>query len=501
MGFLHGKRILIVQQRNWGIDIGHLLAKKLAAEGARLAAVTYKKSAHVFHASQKEVSYEVLISNDDALENPEKYLKGRTFTIEEMTKALGVTSIWPIPFASREITRSYAEGFNFANLQQLSDADIILYLQATFAYVSDLLESFKPAAIIVSRIAEPANFMMYYLARKRGIRCLSITDSKVRGVWISTYTPWETEGPSLDRFDELNSGGQSDNAERARRYIAEFRESFKRPTYMDKVYDTPPFWKRMRQELAPYRRIIEWYTRQHPDCIKKLGATVDCRPPLIILRDHYTKWWRKRVARRFSYFPLEAVGTYVYYPLQYEPETTLDVFAPYFTNQIELAKQIAMSLPGDYTLVVKDHPAMFGLRSFSALQSLSRCPNIKLMDSRVSSEKLLKGASLVLAPNSTSLVEAAFYGIPAIQFGDQGVTQKLPNVIRHTDLTTLPNVLAKHILEKQGGDEYERRIENFVASIYDVGHQLDYLAAWEGGKTSEREKIWQMYRKELERIL
>ena len=38
MNKLKGKRILIFQQRGWALTIGHFLAKKLQAEGGRLAA-------------------------------------------------------------------------------------------------------------------------------------------------------------------------------------------------------------------------------------------------------------------------------------------------------------------------------------------------------------------------------------------------------------------------------------------------------------------------------
>ena len=50
-------------------------------------------------------------------------------------------------------------------------------------------------------------------------------------------------------------------------------------------------------------------------------------------------------------------------PLQFQPEESIDVQAPRFNNMIELARQVAMSLPGDMTLIVKDHPGMFGFRN------------------------------------------------------------------------------------------------------------------------------------------
>ncbi|MDZ4243929.1 MAG: hypothetical protein U1C57_02385, partial [Candidatus Doudnabacteria bacterium] len=62
-----GKRILIFQQRSWGIGIGHFLAQKLKREGCRLAAITFKKSTQDFVAGQREVEYELVINDDEVL--------------------------------------------------------------------------------------------------------------------------------------------------------------------------------------------------------------------------------------------------------------------------------------------------------------------------------------------------------------------------------------------------------------------------------------------------
>src|SRR3989338_10827850 len=115
---MHGKRILIIQQRNWGVNIGYLLAKKLAKEGCVLAAVTYKKSAHEFHATQKDVHYEILINNDEVFENPTRYVEGNPVSLEAINQELGIESIWPLVAGSREITRSYAEKFYYNGRQQ-----------------------------------------------------------------------------------------------------------------------------------------------------------------------------------------------------------------------------------------------------------------------------------------------------------------------------------------------------------------------------------------------
>ena len=179
----------------------------------------------------------------------------------------------------------------------------------------------------------------------------------------------------------------------------------------------------------------------------------------------------------------------------------MDVAAPFFNNQIEIARLAAQSLPDDYTLVVKDHPEMAELRPPSYLEKVLRTPNVKLIDYRVPSKKVLERASLVISPNSTTIVEAVFLKKPVIQLGDLGTTQMLPGVIKHTDMRTLSKKIKEALTMNTDNPEYERRLENFVASAYDAGFDVDYFGAWESGRKDEYDTIWDAYKKELCRAL
>ena len=48
---------------------------------------------------------------------------------------------------------------------------------------------------------------------------------------------------------------------------------------------------------------------------------------------------------------------FVYFPLSVDMERNLLIGSPYFTNQIELIKNIAQSLPVEYSLFVKENPS------------------------------------------------------------------------------------------------------------------------------------------------
>lgn len=495
-----GKRILILQQRRWAMSIGHYLAQKLQAEGCRLAALTLKRTTHEFITSQKEVAYDLIINNDEVMSDPKKYLENEKITLKEICDGLGVDSIWPIVMTLRNHVRSYKDKFYYGFKQNVSDEDIIEYVKATYKYIKIIFNDFKPNFIIAPNFVSLPHIMLELFARQQGVKMLCITDSKIKNLYMFSYDHNDAQTPLVERVKLLNEKrAVSPNAERAKRFIAEFRQNFISPTNSLDLKNKKTWFKRLRGELRPWREIFLWYAKPQKNVLQSTGITPDYRPPSIILRDHFCAKKYKKFMANYNYCKLENIGKYIYFPLQFQPEATIDVIAPYASNQIETARQVAMSLPDDYTLVVKEHPAMVGYRPPSYIEKVDRTPNVKLIDYRIPSEEVLRNAAMVISPNSTSLFEAAMYCKPAIQFGNLGTTLCLPNVFKHTDMTTLSAKIKKTLALDLRSQDYEQKLENFVSAAFDAGFDVDYVGIWEQGAKSkeEIEKFWNIYKKEI----
>lgn len=498
---LKGKRILIFQQRGWGLRIGHFLAKKFQAEGCRLAALTYKKTTHQFVLNQKEVKYDLIIDNDEIMGKPKEYLGGEYYSLREVCQALGIDSIWPIVATLRDYARSYSDKYYYSFKQNVSDETIIDYVMAVYKYIKIIFEQFNPEVILTPNIGDLSHLMFNLYAEKRGVKMVFITDSKIKDICIFSYSHNDNQGPLYDLVDALNNNlATTSNRKKAKKYIQEFRQAFKNPDYL-RVNKKRSLKKIIRHELSPYYHILRWYIKRPINFLETIGPTTDYRPPRIILRDHYCYKRYKKFMDNFDYYPFKQINKYVYFPLQFQPEASIDVVAPYFSNQIETARQIAMSLPDDYTLVVKEHPAMVGYRPPSYIEKVARTPNIKLIDYRISSEDVLKRADLVISPNSTTFTEAAFCWKPAIQLGNLGTTLKLPNVFKHTDMTTISSKIKELLKIDLKNEDYERRLENYVAAVYDTGFKFNYWDVWERGKKEDMNFLWQIWRNEIERVL
>jgi len=507
---LKNKKILIIQQRSWAKRIGRLLARQLSAKGAILGALTLKPKTHKFIINQKEVIYEFIESIDEPRKDPEKYLNGEKYSLEEICAELEIDSIWPYVNALRNHVRSFSEKHFYSFRQNVSDEEIILYIQAIYKMIKKIFKEFGPDIILTPNFVSLPHIMLNLYAEKKGVKMLATIDGKVRGFNIFIEDFQATSGRFFNRLGKLNTGkAESENRERAQEYIKNVRKEFKTPTYFEHFItqkENKTIWEKITLEFEPYYLSFVWYLKslvpskrelRDIDYIKSLGPTIDYRSPKYILREHYSVKNYTRETDNFNYFPLDKIDKFVYFPLQYQPESNIDITAPFFSNQIETARLIAMSLPSDYTLVAKDHPGMVGFRPPSYLEKIARTPNVKLVDYRIPTREIIERTDLVISPNSTTMAEAAFLYKPAIQLGDLGTTLVLPNAEKHTDMTTLSKKIKERLLEDLHTEEYERKLENYVAATYDTGFEFDYLGLWQYGKKPDLSPLWEAYKKEI----
>ncbi len=164
--------------------------------------------------------------------------------------------------------------------------------------------------------------------------------------------------------------------------------------------------------------------------------------------------------------------SFIYFPLHIEEESTLLIAAPFYTNQLEVIKQIVKSLPIGYKLYVKEHPSMYtrGWRKISEYKQMMALPNIKLIHYSVPSEDVIKKSSLILSISGTSGFEAAFYQKPSIVFTDTDFSI-LPSVYRLKTIEELPSSIMLS-LQKSSVDTF--LLNKYIDFINDSSFQFDY---------------------------
>lgn len=496
-----GAKILMVQQRGWARTVGHHIAERLHAEGARLAALTIKPTTHEFISNQTTVPYEHIFYGDAIKDDPDAFLDGEDIRLETVCEALGVASVWPLIQGSRNHVKSYRQKFYYGFIQQASDEEIESYIKANFKHIREIVSTFEPDVIVCPTFSGLQQIMLNLYANKKGIRSICTIDAKIGKEFIFSHHYLALEGPLPSRLQEMAAGARSENADAAKQHIDDFRRRFRETADgFDIDALSPELTVRgiVGRLTQPFRGTYAYYRSQGwQDRSKKFDITVDHVPPRFIFRDAWQSYRNLRGAMNFPYAKLSDVQEFAYLPLQVQPETTIDIHAPHFNNQLEVARQIAMSMPGDLTLVVKDHPSMRQLRPKSYLRKLAGTPNVKLIDSRIPTPVVLNRAKIVVSPSSTTLAEASFMGVPGIQLGDLGTIARLPNITKHDRFTDLADCIGRILSEPFDRAAHDRQLINYVSAAMDVGLGVNYAQIWGGTESGDLNHLWGKYRAEI----
>lgn len=145
-------------------------------------------------------------------------------------------------------------------------------------------------------------------------------------------------------------------------------------------------------------------------------------------------------------------GRFVFFGLHMQPESSIDVFAHFFSNQERVIELMARSIPPTHTLLVKLHKSDTHNYSQSQLTKFSRFPGVELVSPYADTIEFLKKADLIFAIQGTIGLEGALLGKPVIMFGDSpskifpsvstvGKTIDLPALVRGKLAEPAPNRL------------------------------------------------------------
>ena len=131
---------------------------------------------------------------------------------------------------------------------------------------------------------------------------------------------------------------------------------------------------------------------------------------------------------------------YVFFPMHADLESTTIYYGFPHRNQFDLIESIALSLPEDMYLYVKEHPGhqgSFGFQNFWKMKSIG---NIKIIPSNENSLNLIKKSKICAVINSSVWFEALLYEKPLITFG-KGIYSGFEISYEVTDIFKLDEVI------------------------------------------------------------
>lgn len=176
---------------------------------------------------------------------------------------------------------------------------------------------------------------------------------------------------------------------------------------------------------------------------------------------------------------------FAFFPLHFEPEVALQLYARPWQNQIEVARLIALSLPAGMHLVVKDHPRSAGLRGAGYYRKLLEIPNVLLAAPVLPSQAIVSRADIVAVITGNIALEAAALRTPVVALGQTTVSELPRQMVR---AVADPYDLSGEIVDllRGGYAHNEAALERYLAAHVASGVRADLYSTLlaKGGRLS-----------------
>ena len=176
-----------------------------------------------------------------------------------------------------------------------------------------------------------------------------------------------------------------------------------------------------------------------------------------------------------SYRKIEEMGHYIYFPLHYEPEASLNGREPYFSNQMYAIEMLSKSVPTGVTVLVKEHWGGVGNRPAYWMDKISGFPRVEIADPFQDSIEIIKKSLATATITGTAGFEAAVMGKPVISLGSNYRFNFVDHVWFLNDIPSLRERL-KWIFQNRGHLDFSEngRIlkEAFEQSCFEIDGQI-----------------------------
>ncbi|MDZ4855252.1 MAG: hypothetical protein SGJ26_10430 [Nitrospirota bacterium] len=185
-----------------------------------------------------------------------------------------------------------------------------------------------------------------------------------------------------------------------------------------------------------------------------------------VIRDIGWKTRRRLNERYCDVRSLDALPRkFIFYPLQYSPESSINTPAPYFLDQFRAIDAIRFAMPSDCLLVVKEHPACILLRNASFVRRLQCTAGVVVAYYALPSLELVKRAGLTISVTGTATFEALLLGRRAVTLGSSLVSGFLGGVCPLSSLST-------RIATDFGAEIPQTEVVSSVASLFSVRYEV-----------------------------
>ena len=322
--------------------------------------------------------------------------------------------------------------------------ELMIILDQALCQIDDFFQSLSPDLVLSFGTSIMGDYLIYLFAKSHGVPYLQLKATKIKNYVALHDNPCGLSTHIATQYFNDNFKVSSYIMEEAHSYLQEVNE--KGLKYEGAILSSRSrMAKRLMQGPMNQMKSLWVMMKDMLDPVIKR----DCHIPGNFRTGLHTNFFQpvkaytfeKKIKKHKKYLDgsdLNKIGSFIFFPLHFEPEVSIQVFGRSYQNQIELIRNIALSASVGIKVVVKEHPRSLGFRTFTYYRKLLEIPNVYLIDPFVKAHHVVAYAQMVAVITGSIGLEAAIKGIPVITFGQAAYNILPDSMVRHVkDLNTL----------------------------------------------------------------
>lgn len=328
--------------------------------------------------------------------------------------------------------------YRFFHFHKFSRIEMLSLAEQQLTFFEKILDETNPDFLITEAPVLFHSEMLYQMSKKRNVKCLLLSMPKLGGKTLISEIAYK-----IDYVDNLENLPYTTRS-------AEDIHNYLKKTTPRKVFEK--YFKNLSDsKIQMILALIQYLTSSNAH--EKTHYTYYGRTKFTVLSFTLNLLFKKKLREFFMAKNLlkdiQITESYVYFPMSVDMERNVLIDTPFYTNQIEIIRAIAKSLPVNYRLIVKENPGQIARewRPLSDYKEIMSIPNVSLVHPAVNGLDLIKNSSLVISLAGSSPLEAAFHQKPSIVFGNV-IYSLIPSIVKATNIEELPNLIRKMLTIK-----------------------------------------------------
>ena len=318
-------------------------------------------------------------------------------------------------------------------LSKLEYGDALGYATFVAQRLISVLKEVKPSAVIIAFDAVHASLALA-VARSMGIPVFAMHFSAIPRGFVCLCDQMHPSARVTIRRQK-----KGDLEKIANKYLSEFEgRHLAVPAYL--APEPPPLLKKIHRLPERFSSAIRILKRSRDAEFLKYTDEKSSYSITRSLRQLVRNTRSRRANKRIPALGAPPDTRYVLFGLHMQPESSIDVWAPFFSNQMWVVELLARCVPPTHRLLVKIHKSDVANYSDQQLRSLKSLPGLEFVKPFADSRELVERADMVITIQGTMGLEAALLGKPTIVLGESPAVL-FPSVTAVGEIRHLPTLV------------------------------------------------------------